>query len=149
MNKILLTSICAVALTSAASAFTLDLSTLNNTVIGNHSLTQEGATFRILEGVIDPPAAQSGEVTTGDSGRVSITVNQDSTVIIDYDESKVSYTGVYNPFGYTINDNGDWLEMHTGSYSDLEFAQCVPVPEPSSTALLGLGSLALILRRRR
>jgi|GEM_PF-4690200 len=100
MNKILLTSIFAAALTSAASAFTLDFSTLNNKVIGDHYLTQEGAAFHILQSYDDLPAAQSGVFTTGDSGRVSITVNQDSTVIIDYDESKVSYTGVFNPFGY-------------------------------------------------
>ncbi|MGJ8656138.1 MAG: PEP-CTERM sorting domain-containing protein [Akkermansiaceae bacterium] len=35
-----------------------------------------------------------------------------------------------------------------GTYSDLTLTQ-ITVPEPSSTALLGLGSLALILRRRR
>ncbi|MGJ8655903.1 MAG: PEP-CTERM sorting domain-containing protein [Akkermansiaceae bacterium] len=146
MNKLLLTSICAVALSSAASAFTLDLSTLNNTVIGSHTLTQEGAVFTIEEGVVDAPATEAGEFTTGGTGDVSITVNQNSTVVINYDNTKVSYSGVYNPFGYTINDSGSALTLHTGSYANFEFDA---VPEPSSTALLGLGGLALILRRRK
>ena len=34
-------------------------------------------------------------------------------------------------------------------YADLVSFNTVPVPEPSSTALLGLGGLALILRRRK
>ncbi|MGJ8655902.1 MAG: PEP-CTERM sorting domain-containing protein [Akkermansiaceae bacterium] len=146
MNKTLLTSICVAGLTSAASAFTLDLTTLNDSVIGDLSITQEGALFNLTESVIAPPSTDSGQITTGSSGRISITVNENSTVIIDYDETKVSYSGVFNPFGYALVDDGTKLTLGTGSYSDFEFNA---VPEPSSTALLGLGGLALILRRRK
>lgn len=47
--------------------------------------------------------------------------------------------------GFTVNVNGagDGVEI---SALDVEFT---PVPEPSSSALLGLGGLALILRRRK
>ena len=42
----------------------------------------------------------------------------------------------------------DGYNQHTSGLSEVAF-QVQPVPEPSSTALLGLGGLALILRRRK
>lgn len=56
----------------------------------------------------------------------------------------------------TINQTGDvkvrlLLETGTGgaSFDDFVVNDFVAVPEPSSTALLGLGGIALILRRRK
>lgn len=51
-------------------------------------------------------------------------------------------------FDYIGNsDNNTWANSQIFTGGDTAFA--VAVPEPSSTALLGLGGLALILRRRK
>ncbi len=142
MNKILLTSICAAALTSAASAFTLDLSSLAGTDIGNAVITQGGYTFAINQGVGTPPGAVSGQITAGGV----LTTNDSSTVIIDYDQTQVSFTGFDAVLGSTFIDDGGSVTLTTGSVLGANFDA---VPEPSSTALLGLGGLALILRRRK
>jgi len=44
-----------------------------------------------------------------------------------------------------------WVRIHqsNGAYERLDNLQVAAVPEPSSVALLGLGGLALILRRRK
>ena len=55
-------------------------------------------------------------------------------------------------FGGSSND-GDKALLHLSAAGETVFLNAVndftAVPEPSSTALLGLGGLALILRRRK
>jgi len=50
-----------------------------------------------------------------------------------------------------LNQTAIWflVNSHSGSEALLYFAAITAVPEPSSAALLGLGSVALLLRRRR
>lgn len=139
MNKILLTSICAAALTSVASAFTLDLNSISGNTIGSQTINQEGTSFTVAAGVGGPI---SGQVSPGGI----LTVNSNSTVIISYDNTAVSYTGTDTVLGTLITDTGSALVLSTGSVAGVNFDA---VPEPSSTALLGLGGLALILRRRK
>ena len=44
---------------------------------------------------------------------------------------------------------GLWEKLPSGNHSGIGAVQLESIPEPSSTALLGLGGLALILRRRK
>jgi hypothetical protein len=45
--------------------------------------------------------------------------------------------------------NGDKVSGDHGMWNGFQLVETGAIPEPSSTALLGLGGLALILRRRR
>ena len=59
------------------------------------------------------------------------------------------YTHVFN--GTDLGDNLALQVTSVGSFGGVDsvVVDVTPVPEPSSTALLGLGGLALILRRRK
>ncbi len=137
MNKILLTSICAAALTSAASAFTLDLSALNGSNLGTGSITQDGHTFQLTATGTIPV---SGGVAQFDAGE-SLTIIYPTTVtyIGAFITGEAVVDDTPQTVKYTATENGVGVE-------DIRFSE---VPEPSSTALLGLGGLALVLRRRK
>tara|TARA_B110000908_G_scaffold168580_1_gene223789 strand:+ start:1860 stop:2567 length:708 start_codon:yes stop_codon:yes gene_type:complete len=60
-------------------------------------------------------------------------------------------TGVFSYFNnVTADAGGNVLVQASGSgYETINGFQIRPIPEPTTTALLGLGGLALILRRRK
>lgn len=139
MNKLLLTSICAAALTASASAFTLDLSSLNGQTLGAGSITNSFGTFTVV-----------GPGTAFVTGGVATINNLESFTVIY--PSTVTYVGTL--VGSNINVNVASNQIQYTSTGDGATAQSITfnptaVPEPSSTALLGLGGLALILRRRK
>ena len=136
MNKLLLSSICAAALTSAASAFTLDLSGL--TTLGNGNVTNAYGSFDFY--------GSSASAATVSGGVMTIAAGQ--TVTITY-PSNVTYQFA-GQSGGTQNTAVPGQVSFTGAANvqAITFDGTV-VPEPSSTALLGLGGLALILRRRK
>jgi len=146
MNKTLITSICAAALTSSASAFTLDLTPLVGTTIGNAVITQDGFTFAINQVSSSPPGSASGQITAGGV----LIVLGGATVAIDYDQTLLCFTGTDFALGSVVTDSNGVLTVTEGAVLGVNFETIESkVPEPSSTALLGLGGLALILRRRK
>ena len=137
MNKLLLSTICAAALTSSASAFTLDLSSLNGTTLGAASITNSYGTFTLIGTGGVPISGNKAHFDAGDTLKVIYPPNVTyigafitGNAVVDDDPLTVKYTA---------SENGVGVE-------DIRFSQ---VPEPSSTALLGLGGLALIMRRRK
>ncbi len=59
------------------------------------------------------------------------------------------YTFVATATTHTLSDHSAGTGTVRSPFAGIEVVDFVPVPEPSSTALLGLGGLALILRRRK
>ena len=133
MNKLLLSSICAAALTSAASAFTLDLSSLNGQTLGLGSISTAYGNFTIVG-----PATISG-------GVANVAAGDTMTVIYP---SNVTYVGAFTGANTSLS-TGSVQYTGTAGGNDVASITFDAVPEPSSTALLGLGGLALILRRRK
>ncbi len=137
MNKLLISTICAAALASSASAFTLDLSGLNGVNLGAGTITNSYGTFTVV-----------GPGSAFISGGVAHLDNTESFTVIY--PSSVTYVGAFTVGNMAINDSGSQVQYTATedgtSATSLTFN---PVPEPSSTALLGLGGLALILRRRK
>ena len=76
---------------------------------------------------------------------VAITGASSPTVDADGDSN---FTGVLSGSG---SISGTFVSTSPGwqSVAGIQFEQTGVVPEPSTTALLGLGGLALILRRRK
>jgi len=125
--------------------------------------------FNVLAGLWDANPTKAGD-TSADAGRAIFTVigNEatvaDSTQFLIYRHSAANGSGNFNE---TPNANTDAFvgnganatgNLVVGGFDNFqhdfgagEFAafNLVAVPEPSSTALLGLGGLALIIRRRR
>ncbi len=73
-----------------------------------------------------------------------------------YNAALGNAAGYYNTTGFAFSGSIDDVQIYDEalSASDATFllnnaGTAVGVPEPSSTALLGLGGLALILRRRK
>jgi hypothetical protein len=131
MNKILLTSICAAAMTTAASAFTL---TLTDGPLGTQVVTESGVSFLITG---NGGSISGGVITTGAN-----------PVMVFYNSADATYvTSTLIGLGSSVGGSEGALQL-TGQVSDISF-EPTAVPEPSSTALLGLGGLALILRRRK
>jgi hypothetical protein len=91
-------------------------------------------------------------------GVVDITIEfvGGSTQLLDISDTTggngIEFIGVFRNDG--PNQIESFVFSQTGEtdgllVDDLQWGSVTPVPEPSSTALLGLGGLALILRRRR
>lgn len=94
----------------------------------------------------------AGTVTLGSStvaAQVSETANDDWAVGL----GSVGTTGAgVTSFAVNIDDNepgNTGASAMRADYIGVAYRAVAPIPEPSSTALLGLGGLALILRRRK
>ena len=137
MNKLFLSSICAAALASSASAFTLDLSSLNGVNLGVGSITQDGHTFSVV-----------GPGSAFISGGVANLNNTNSFTVIY--PATVTYVGALISGDIASNETPSQVQFTaTANGQTVQSITFNPVPEPSSTALHGLGGLALILRRRK
>ncbi len=139
MNKLLLSTICAAALTTGASAFTLDLSSLNGVTLGVGSVTNSYGTFT----VVGPGTAPVS------GGLISLDDAEALTIIYP---STVTYVGALINGSALVSDvDGSQTVQYTAQENGVSISQVTfnSVPEPSSTALLGLGGLALIMRRRK
>lgn len=139
MNKLLLTTICAAIATSGASAFTLDLSSLNGTTLGQATITNMYGAFQI--------SGNSSVSVDNDS----VTLNNNQGLNISY-PANVTYEGAFISGNAIVSDAFNVVSIISteagNNISNLTFSSNA-VPEPSSTALLGLGGLALIMRRRK
>lgn len=99
----------------------------------------------------DPPGLPGGEMTTASGDpwdqlstpmiftRFYVTVT--GTGIIDVDLTNFSVS----PSVYRAGGTGAWIDFMESDYRDLQMG----IPEPMTIALLGLGGLGLIYRRRR
>ena len=87
-----------------------------------------------------------------------VLLNSETTTVLG--STHINYVPVDVSFTYTVTaaDDGDTLQLRfvergnstaRDIYVDNYSVSSAPVPEPTSTALLGLGGLALILRRRK
>ena len=84
--------------------------------------------------------AQTWSLTQGTGGANVVHQSENNqTVVVDWDGLSTNGSGV---IAFTISGSNN------GALA-LNFGQIIEVPEPSTTALLGLGGLALILRRRK
>ncbi|MFK7850806.1 MAG: PEP-CTERM sorting domain-containing protein [Akkermansiaceae bacterium] len=129
---------------------------VNNSVSGRTVTFTPDAGFGVIFGSVDYGIASDLGGTTPntvtfeirDSGNSLVKMATSSALLPGQAETvDLSYTGAIGE-SYTLevlsNSVANW-----GAIDDLTFGQSATViPEPSSTALLGLSSLALILRRR-
>ncbi len=82
-----------------------------------------------------------------DSGSISLPTDRETlgdVILIDNDTAYTSYKIVFP----TIVDNSGVFPADSLQISELQLFDEVPIPEPGSLALLGLGGLALLRRRR-
>ena len=148
MNKLLLSTLCAGALTSAASAFTIDVQSLAPTTLGSTTYNVPGyssffgpVTLSSVGGPVDIVAGTGAQLDSGES--LVITFPSAITSFDGVLGNNVGDNNVVTPTSIIISgNNGNSGSAHTVAFSAV-------TPEPSSTALLGLGGLALILRRRK
>ena len=110
------------------------------------NLSAGGFTIDIdsLAGAVAGDAAGFDTWTKGNPGDVdySFIIATASGGITDFSADKFSL----DSSGFTNGPSWDWQIVLSGTDLVLE---AYAVPEPSSTALLGLGGLALMLRRKR
>jgi len=134
---------------AAVSGFSSDA--LQNGIFANGSASQLTVTFSGLSNTEsydllfygsrgnNGPNTSTWSITTGSGGaNQSSDILNNSTDVIDWN-------------GITADGGEIAFTISGGSNISLNFGQIVssPIPEPSSTALLGLGGIALILRRRK
>ena len=81
----------------------------------------------------------TSQSTTGTKNRYGTQPNWDAT-------NSITVTGLT---GNLVLDGLARDGANRGSVAGFQIVDTTPIPEPSSTALLGLGGLALILRRRK
>lgn len=85
-------------------------------------------------------------VTTG------IVANQSGSFVDDSVEFTATTTGIYNVGvrnrGH-ISGTGADNDESTVFFDNARLVDITPIPEPSSTALIGLGGLALLMRRKK
>jgi hypothetical protein len=124
---------------SLSDSFTLD-------IIGHNPNWDQTGTFKVQ-------LRQTDDTILWDSGDLNV----DNTVV------GASYTGTGHIFNWTFDASafsgagvleGEQLNIRIASVTNTTYIDDVSlsfdtVPEPSTTALLGLGGLALILRRRK
>lgn len=135
MKKQFITSLSLIALATSASAFTLDVTQLPS-VFGTATISQNGHEFTVY-GSSPSAAGRLGD---------SITIVHGESITIQYP------AGVEYLFARQNSGSQNTAVPHQITFNgatrikDIEFEA---VPEPTSTALLGLGSLALVMRRRK
>ncbi len=130
---------------------------------GTGVLNLNGGTFtgsNLTEFIIGRQGATGTfNINAGTANVGHLDVDSDGTSTVNFGENS---TGALTVTGWTVSDfetlwNDGKLTYNgaqTGNFSDHfqvsgSTLSAVAVPEPSSTALLGLGGLALILRRRK
>ena len=114
----------------------------NNGNAWNNS--SNGDTYNLHDGLLLP---DSGNANNGDAGEaVSFTGSGTASLEIDISGHTVSDIADYEyiMLGFGVSASG---ENTTSTISNLNLS--VAVPEPSSTALIGIGTLGFLLRRRR
>ncbi|MBK1829780.1 PEP-CTERM sorting domain-containing protein [Verrucomicrobiaceae bacterium R5-34] len=123
----------------------------------------QGVTFS--DGTIDQGNGASNAITTGDSlslivGRIDWAADGSNDTITLYDVTDPAAGLPGTAFSTmtldvdqttfdTISISGGQTEAFDEIRFGTELADVIPVPEPSSSLLLGLGSAALLLRRKR
>ncbi|WP_435892613.1 PEP-CTERM sorting domain-containing protein [Oceaniferula spumae] len=123
---------------TAASGFTLNLENLNLDVGRSIRGAQDFYVFSDVDGFVAGQQIDSvlniGEGTTN----------------LDVDLSDSKYSGLsFIEFRIYVDDRANNSTSSSATFVDNVVLTGVAVPEPSSAALLGLGGLALILRRRK
>ena len=90
--------------------------------------------------------------STAEATTTGIVANQSGTFVDSSVDFAVTTTGTYHVGvrnrGH-ITGTGANNNQSTVFFDNARLTDITPIPEPSSTALLGLGGLALILRRRK
>ncbi len=116
------------------------------------SLDQSTGTFIVLHnnGNVDARFGNSSfdDLSFGvGHGYTGIAYDHDNNVMI---LEKSDGLTVIDSSGAVVTPNVDYADgLNLSLYTGITCFSASPVPEPSSTALLGLGGLALILRRRK
>ncbi len=133
------------------SSGTADLTFLFYEVVSASNPTQVGATIDSLT------------VSAADVSALGFANGDEGTLVFDVTNTAVTTGGTYALQFDTPNDSNllmKWRRDNAGSYAggqsfgttaapDYHFGVYDAIPEPSSGALLGLGGLALVTRRRR
>lgn len=146
MIKLLLSTLVAVGLSSTASAFVLDLSSLVGQQGGTVTQNPYG-TFTVASSNNVVVSNFTDLVTGTNTGRVTLDESEFLTIIYP---SNVTYVGAFIGGNATASANGsNLIYLSAKEASTVDTIQFEQVPEPSSTALLGLGGIALVLRRRK
>jgi len=139
------------------------IGTISLTVMGSDiNLTSLDLEYKLLDGNGNAQANsnnKSGFTTvkldgSGVIGSIPLSpytaIPGDTNIDIDRSVDLTGTTLLANQsYTLTIESGGDGGDGHFKSIDSLTLNGDVVVPEPSSTALLGLGGLALLLRRRK
>ncbi|MBT8038347.1 MAG: PEP-CTERM sorting domain-containing protein [Verrucomicrobiae bacterium] len=158
------------SVSSPTSPTAADITNESNLAIGDEASGQDV----IFDVTVDSITVALGDTLFVDLyGRGANTVRDDSITVEFYDSADTLIgtdsaagitTGVYNQASVVLTTIGNGTydsfriiggDTSEGSQNYFTLAEVraaadfTPVPEPSSTALLGLGGIALLLRRRR
>lgn len=153
MSSLIPSLFAAVSITATASAFSLDISSLNGQTLGTKTITNAYGTFTLSAGgTAKINSSESNLAANPATGKVTLGANEMLTVI--YPSTVTFMYATLTTSGAALTNNGTLqitASPNGATIIGLEFnpAATSPVPEPSSTALLGLGGAALLLRRRR
>lgn len=126
--------------TGGAPGWSGQFTATNGTLV--NSMTETNTeTYNLFNDTLYNPFAslggyQGGQIDLTGSGTISATIDLSSYTLSNLSDYEYFVTG----FGFNLSDGIEGIEISNFT---------VFVPEPSSTALLGLGLSSLLLRRRR